>query len=121
MRDWIIHWIMSALALAIIAHIPMLDIHYTSVWALLCATIFIGLVNSLVRPILMFLNRPLNCLTFGLSALCINALLFWMTGLFVQGFTVGFGAGAFVGPILMSLIGGLLSTFVGVVASKKRD
>ena len=120
MRDWVIRWVMSAVALAIIAQIPLLQIKYSSLGVLVEATVFIGLVNSLIRPVLMFLNRPLNCMTLGLSALCINALLFWMTGRFVLGFTVGSAAGAFLGPILMGLIGGLLSTFVGAVAGRRR-
>jgi putative membrane protein len=116
MRDWALRWVTSALALAIIAHIPVMDINYNSVTALLLATVWIGLVNSLVRPVLMVLSSPLNCLTFGLSSFCLNALLFYTTQWAVKGFTIGFW-GAFLGPILMGLIGGLLNTFIG--AKKK--
>jgi putative membrane protein len=113
MLDWILRWVISAVALAIVAQIPLLEISYSNdPWVLIRATIFIGLVNSLVRPILLFLNRPLNCLTLGLSAFCINALLFAATQWFVPGFRLGL-RGAFFGPVLMSLVGGLLSTFVG--------
>lgn len=117
MRDWGIRWAASAAALAIIAQIPQLGITFDGFRTLLLATVWIGLVNSLVRPILMFLNRPLNCLTFGLSAFCINALLFATTQWAVTGFKVGL-TGALLGPVLMGFISGMLSTFVGAAIRK---
>jgi len=119
LTNWLLRWAASAVALAIVAHIPGLGISYNdSLWVLIQATVVIGLVNSLIRPVVMLLALPLNCLTFGLAGCAINALLFWLTCIIVPGFHVGSLLGAFIGPALMGLIGGLLSAFL---IEKKRD
>jgi len=64
----------------------------------------LGLVNALIRPILVILTLPVTLLTLGLFLFVINAALFWLVAELVSGFTVtGFWA-ALVGSILYSLI-----------------
>jgi putative membrane protein len=71
------------------------------------------LVNALVRPIVKLLTLPLNCLTFGLFSFVINALMFWLVGQLDVGLHVGRGpVPPLFGSIVMSLIGGILNTFV---------
>lgn len=119
MTNWLMRWVASAVALAIVAHIPGLGISYdNSLGVLIEATFVIGLVNSLIRPIVMLLALPLNCLTFGVAGCVVNAVLFWFTVLIVPGFHVGTVVGAFMGPVLMGLISGLLSAFL--VDTKRR-
>src|SRR5688572_9789956 len=61
------------------------------------AALVIGLINAIVRPILLVLTIPITILTLGLFLLVLNALLFWLAAEIVDGFAVaGFGA-AFVG------------------------
>lgn len=110
MRNWLLRWVASALALAIVAHIPGLGISYGDDLAVLVkATLVIGLSNSLIRPILSALTMPLNCMTFGLAGFAINVLLFVLVGVVVPGFKVTTIQGAVLGPVLMGLIGGALS------------
>lgn len=83
--------------------------------ALLAALLF-GVVNSLIRPVLICLTLPLQVLTLGLFTLVVNALMFWLAawlaGIFGIGFAVsGFWA-AFFGAILTSIISTVLSVFV---------
>jgi putative membrane protein len=70
----------------------------------LIAALVLGLVNALVRPILIVLTLPVTILTLGLFIFVINALLFWFVAEIVHGFAVtGFGA-ALVGSILYSIL-----------------
>ena len=72
--------------------------------ALLAAAV-LGLLNTLVRPLLVLLTLPVTLLTLGLFLFVINALLFWLAAEVLPGFAVtGFGA-ALVGSVLYSLCG----------------
>ncbi len=73
---------------------------------------YLGLVNTLVKPILVLLTLPVTILTLGLFLLVINALLFWGVAQLVEGFQVsGFWA-ALLGAMLYSVIGWLLSKLI---------
>ena len=80
--------------------------------AALAAALVLGLVNALVRPVLVLLTLPVTILTLGLFIFVINGLLFWAVGSFVSGFHVaGFWPGVF-GAIIFSLVSWLLSALV---------
>ena len=76
------------------------------------AAIVLGLVNTMVKPVLIILTLPITILTLGLFLLVINALLFWGVGSVLPGFHVdGFWwgmLGALVYSILTSLLSSLL-------------
>ena len=87
----------------------MPSIGVSSFGAALLAALVLGLVNAIVRPILVLLTLPATLLTLGLFIFVINGLLFWWVGTFVQGFVVmGFWPGVF-GAIVYSIISWLLS------------
>jgi putative membrane protein len=76
------------------------------------AALALGLVNAIVRPVLILLTLPVTVVTLGLFILVLNGLLFWLVGSFVEGFVVqGFWAG-FFGAILFSIVSWLLSALV---------
>src|SRR5215831_5047394 len=101
MTNWILRWVISGIALAIVAQVPGLGITYhNDIGALALATVVIGLINSLVRPVLALLTLPLNCLTFGLFGFVLNAILFTSVHLVVPKFEVTSIWGAVLGPIL---------------------
>ena len=113
-RNLITRWIANALALLIITQIPHIGVNLKSydagAWATLAmAGIAIGLVNALIRPVVMFFGKPINCLTFGLFGLLVNAGLFYLVGNFVPGFAVEGFLPALIGSIAMGAISGLLS------------
>ena len=58
-----------------------------SFWTALVAALVLGLVNALIRPMLMLLTLPATLLTLGLFIFVINGLLFWCVGSFIDGFT----------------------------------
>ena len=70
------------------------------------------LVNALVRPVVRLLTMPLNCLTLGLFSFVVNALMFWLVGLLDVGLTVKGFLPALFGSVALSLISGILNTFV---------
>src|SRR5262245_28616230 len=104
-------WLIDAVALAVVAYlIPSVNV--ASAGAALGAALVLGLVNALVRPVLVLLTLPVTILTLGLFIFVINGLLFWAVGNFVPGFHVaGFWAGVF-GAIVFSLISWALSALV---------
>ena len=112
MINLLARWIISALALAIVAQIPFLDITYkNNTIALLEATVVIGMFNSFIRPMVSIFTLPLNCLTFGLFGYVVNAVLFKSTHLIVHDFDCSW-TGAFFGPVLMGILSAILSSLL---------
>jgi putative membrane protein len=64
----------------------------------------LAIVNALIRPVVLMLTCPVQLLTLGLSALIINALLFWLASSLVTGVQVGGFVGAFVAAIVVSVV-----------------
>ena len=107
----LIVWLINALALMAVAYL-MPSIEVSSFGAALVAALVLGLVNAIVRPILVLLTLPVTILTLGLFIFVLNGLLFWMVGSWLQGFWVaGFWAGV-LGAIVFSLISWALSALV---------
>ncbi|MEH6592430.1 MAG: phage holin family protein [Halioglobus sp.] len=85
----------------------------TSTGALIWAAIALGLINAFVRPVLVLLTLPFTILTLGLFLLILNAGMLNLAGWFVDGFeVVGFGNAVF-GAVVVSLVSGLCSNFIG--------
>lgn len=104
MTALLITWLATAIGLGI-ATLIIPGIKTDNSIAFLLAAIVLGLINAFIRPVLWFLTAPLSILTFGLFALVINALMIMLTAALVPGFKVkGFGS-AFIGAIIMALIG----------------
>lgn len=103
----LIRWVLSALVFLLIAYLVP-DIHITLAAAFVAA-IVAGLINALVRPILVLLTLPVTILTLGLFLLVINAVLFWLTALLVPGFQVGTIWAAVIGAILYWLFNLVIS------------
>jgi putative membrane protein len=104
-------WVLNAIALLAVAYLyPGVQVQDWKAAAI--AALVLGLVNTLVKPILVILTLPVTILTLGLFLLVINALLFWGVAQLVEGFHVaGFWA-ALLGAILYSVIGWLLSKLI---------
>ena len=80
-----------------------------SFYVALVTALLLGLVNTLIRPLLVIVTLPITILTLGLFTLVINGLLFWFVASFVQGFHVGGFWSAFWGAIVYSLISSVAS------------
>jgi putative membrane protein len=100
----IVRWVLLAAALLLVAHLYP-GVTVASFGAAMGAALVLGLLNTLVRPLLVLLTLPVTLLTLGLFLFVINALMFWSAAGVLSGFNVtGFGA-ALVGSIIYSLCG----------------
>ncbi|NYT67227.1 phage holin family protein [Pusillimonas noertemannii] len=104
-------WILNAVALLIVAYI-LPGITVASFWSALIAALVLGLLNTLVKPVLILLTLPVTIVTLGLFLLVINALVFWFAGSVLKGFHVNGFWWAMLGALVYSIISGLLSRVI---------
>ena len=104
-------WLINAVALFALPYL-LPFVHVDRFTTALVAALVLGLVNTLIRPILVVLTFPVTVLTLGLFIFVINGLIFWAASGVVQGFRVdGFWAGV-LGAIVYSIISWLLSALL---------
>jgi len=112
MKGLVIRWLVSALALYLTSMIVR-GIVIDGVAALLFAAITIGVLNAVVRPVILLLTLPLNVLTLGLFTLVVNAGMLWLASKVVIGFTVNGFWSALGGWLLMSFFTFLINLLIG--------
>ncbi len=101
-------WLVSALSLWLVSFlVPGMDV--TGPVALFGGALALGLLNALVKPLLVLLTLPLTLLTMGLFLLVLNAALFSLAAWLVPGFEVAGFWSAFFGALLYSVIGFFLN------------
>ena len=106
--QFLLTWILTAVSLVITAFlVPGLDI--SSFGAAAVAAIVLGLVNAVVKPILIIFTLPLTILTLGLFLLVVNAISLGIVGYFTPGFSVNGFFPAVIGSIVLSLVSGFLN------------
>lgn len=112
MRGLVVRWLVCAVALYLTDLIlPGMEIQ--GVGALLFAAAAIGILNALVRPVILLVTLPLNILTLGLFTLIINAAMLKLASDVVRGFEVhGFWA-AFGGWLLLSFFTFVINFLIG--------
>ena len=97
------NWILSAIALVIVAnYVP--GFHVNSFATALIVAVILGIINTLIKPIILILTLPINILTLGLFTFVINALLLLLVARFVTGFTIDGFVPALVGAVILWLI-----------------
>ena len=104
-------WIINAAALMALPYL-MHSVSVTSIGAAFIAALVLGLVNTLIRPVLVLLTLPVTFLSLGLFILVINGLLFWGVAQMVGGFHVAGFWSAMLAAILYSVISWALSTLL---------
>jgi putative membrane protein len=80
---------------------------------LLLAALLIGIVNALVRPVVIVLTLPITILTLGIFLLVVNAAMFGLVAWLLGGFAVSGFFAALFGWIIVSLVSGFASWFIG--------
>jgi len=104
-------WILNAIALLAVAYL-LPSIQVTGFVAALIAAAVIGLVNVLIKPVLILLTLPVTILTLGLFIFVINGLLFYLVGEVLEGFQVESLLSGILGAILYSVISWLLTSLI---------
>ena len=113
----LLKWLLSATALLAVAHL-FSGVEVSSFTSALIAAFVIGLLNTVVRPLMVILTLPLTILTLGLFLFVINALMFWaaagvLDGFHVQGFTA-----ALIGSLIYTLLGLIIESALERLFSK---
>lgn len=107
----LIAWAINALCLLALPWL-MSSVQVSGFGAALVAALVIGLLNALIRPVLLVLTLPINLLTLGLFTFVLNGLMFWLAARVLEGFSVaGFGS-AILASILYSVITWAVSVLV---------
>lgn len=104
MLKTLIRWLLLAAALLLVAHLYP-GVHVTSFTSALIAALVLGLLNTLLRPILVLLTLPVTVLSLGLFLFVINALMFWAAANILAGFAVNGFVAALIGSLIYSLCG----------------
>jgi putative membrane protein len=111
MFKWLLSWLVNTMALLAVAYfVP--NIHVSGFIVAMIAAVVIGLVNVLIKPILVILTLPVTILTLGLFIFVINGILFWGVGHFLQGFEVQTLKAGIIGAIAYSVLSWILSAIL---------
>ena len=108
----IISWIVYAIAIYLTAYL-LPGINIADFPTALVASIGLGLINAIIRPILLILTLPLNILTLGLLTFVINALMVMLAAELVPGFAVESFWWAVLFSLVLSVVNGLLNAIIG--------
>ncbi|MES2214041.1 MAG: phage holin family protein [Patescibacteria group bacterium] len=106
----LIHWIVSALAIAVTAYL-LPGAHVDGAVAAFVLAIVLGLINTIIRPVLLLLTLPLSIMTLGLFSLVLNALLILLAARIVPGFSIDGFFSAFLFGIVLALVNFVLHKF----------
>ena len=107
----VLTWLINAIALLAVPYL-MHSVDVTSIGAALVAALVLGLVNTLIRPVLLLLTLPVTLLSLGLFIFIVNGFMFWLVAQWVDGFHVDSFLSAVGGALLYSVISWALSTLL---------
>jgi putative membrane protein len=112
----LLRWALLAGALLLVAHLYP-GVTVKSFGAAMVAALVLGLLNSVVRPVLLLLTLPITVLTLGLFVFIINALMFWAAASLLDGLHVN----GFVAALIGSLLYTLCAMAIDVVVERVTD
>ena len=107
----LVHWLLSAVCLLIVARVVP-GIFITGLGTALIAAVVVGFVNGTLGALLKLITFPLSVLTFGIFWLVINALMLKLAAVFVPGFEVRGFLPAFWGGVILSFLNVIVRHFL---------
>src|SRR5476649_513234 len=108
MMNFIIRLVVNGAALWLVPHV-VAGVHVNGFTGALVAAFILGIVNAILKPILVILSLPLEIITLGLFTLVINAVLFYLVAHFGLGLSVDNFGSAFLGALILSIVSFVLS------------
>ncbi len=111
MKTFLLKWLITAVSIFIVANIFGI-IYIENLKALVLASLILGILNVILRPILILLTLPINILTLGLFTLVINGFLLYAVSGLVSGFEIASFGRAFLGAVLISIVNALINFVV---------
>jgi putative membrane protein len=112
MLGFLLRWSINLLAL-VTAAVLIKGIRIQSIEMGILAAGILGVVNAVIRPIVLVFTLPINLLTLGLFTLVINAAMLKLVSVVVPGFVIESFAAAFLGALIVSVVSWTLNIFVG--------
>ena len=121
MKKFLQSWLVNTLAVLVAVYVLRDKIIYEKPLDLIVASLLLGILNAVIRPILMFLTLPLLIVTLGLFLLVINAFVLYFVGYMMRPhFYVTDFLSAFWGALIISIISLILNTITGTGSSRIR-
>jgi putative membrane protein len=114
----LVKWLLSASALLFVAYVYP-GVTVTTFTSAMLAALVIGLLNTVVRPVLVVLTLPVTVLTLGLFLFVINALVFWAAAAVLEGFQVRDFVAALVGSLIYTALGVVIESALERLFAKK--
>jgi putative membrane protein len=111
MPHFLLTWLVTAVSLMITANL-VAGFEVRNFVAALVAAVIIGLVNAIIRPILIALTLPITFITLGLFLFVVNALTIWLAGYFAPGFDVTGFIPALIGSIVLTIVASVINFVV---------
>lgn len=110
MGGWLKRWILNIVSIVLAAYlIKGFDVTF---FGAIFGSLTLGIINAIIRPVIIFLTIPINILTLGIFTLVINGLMLWLTSTVVKGFDItGFGT-AVISALVISILSFLISFIV---------
>ena len=120
MKRFLQSWVINTLAVLVAVYLVS-GIHYEKWLDLFAASLVLGILNTVIRPVLMFLALPLLIFTLGLFTLIINALLLYLVGFALRPhFFVDDFCSAFWAALIISVVGTILNVLTGTGKARVR-
>jgi putative membrane protein len=111
MKSFLRRWFFTTVAVLVATQVVN-GIHYDNLAGLVTATLLLGILNAVVRPVMIFLSLPLVVITLGLFIFVINALLLWWVG-HLHSFHVDKPSSALWGSVVISVVTMILNMLTG--------
>ena len=109
---WLMHFVLRYLGTVAAVFLTIYlvpGVHASGGWlTILLVALVWSVITMVIKPVLSILTLPITIITFGLFALILNALLFWLMAAIVPGFAVSGFFAALIGAIVLSILNWLI-------------
>jgi putative membrane protein len=112
MNSFLIRWLLNALPLWLATYI-FADFKFAGLGSLFVAALLFGLVNAIIRPVILLLTLPLTIVTLGLFILVVNALMLMLVAAVIPGFVLGGFWTAFWAAIFIAIVSFITNRLIG--------
>lgn len=111
MRIFLLKWFINALAILITTYLVK-GIEASGPGAIFMAALLLGILNALIRPILIILTLPINILTLGLFTFIINGAMLWFVSFLIKGFMIQSFWAAVIGALFISIVSWIINWMI---------
>ena len=111
MKGVLVRWVISALSLLFVGYV-LPGVEVENFFYAMVAAAFLGILNAVIRPVLILLTLPLTIFTLGFFIFVINGLMLWLMSGIIKGIHITGFWSAFAGALILSIVSWLTSSYV---------